>query len=130
EARVGALERGGLRVGDVAGDVLQRVGLRLQAGDRGGERVENTHDKVSSRGRRDGARGVRVVAAVSSGRPRKPPPSAVPPYFQWVIRAPPAAGREPAGADLPSDGKNCRVYPAGRKWAAAIRMRWRPSNSS
>ena len=43
EARVDALEGGGLRVSDVAGDVLQGIGLRAQACDGGGESAENTH---------------------------------------------------------------------------------------
>ena len=47
EARVDALERGGLRVGDVAGDVFQREGLRAHAGHRGGESAEDTHDIFS-----------------------------------------------------------------------------------
>ncbi len=45
EAGVGALVGGGLRVRDVAGDVLQREGLRLHAGHRGREGVEDTHSR-------------------------------------------------------------------------------------
>ncbi len=48
EARVDALERSRLRVRDVAGDVLQRVGLRTQACDRRGESAKNTHYIVSN----------------------------------------------------------------------------------
>ena len=49
EARVGLLEAGGLRVRDVAGDVLQRERLRLQAPDSGRERIEKTHDCLQLR---------------------------------------------------------------------------------
>ena len=48
EAGVDALERGGLRIGDVAGDVLERVGLRPHPRDRGGESTEDTHDLISN----------------------------------------------------------------------------------
>jgi hypothetical protein len=48
ERRGRALEPDGLRVGDVAGDVLQREGLRLQTRNRSGERVEDTHDEAFS----------------------------------------------------------------------------------
>ncbi len=48
EAGVDALERGGLRIGDVAGNVFQRVGLRLDAADRSGQCTEDTHDVFSN----------------------------------------------------------------------------------
>src|SRR5262249_15954988 len=35
---------GGLRVGDIAGDVLQRIRLRTQPGHRGSKSIEDTHD--------------------------------------------------------------------------------------
>jgi hypothetical protein len=44
ELGVDALEPGRLRVRDVAGDVLQRVGLRAQPGDGGRKSVEDTHE--------------------------------------------------------------------------------------
>ena len=44
EAGILALEAGRLRVGDVAGDVLEREGLRAHAGDGGGEGAENSHN--------------------------------------------------------------------------------------
>ncbi len=47
ERGIDALERGGLRVGDVARDVFQRVGVRAEATDRGSESAEDTHDIFS-----------------------------------------------------------------------------------
>src|SRR5690606_32875712 len=43
EARVHALERGRLRVGDIAGYVFKRERLRAHAGDGGAESAEDTH---------------------------------------------------------------------------------------
>ncbi len=48
EAGVDPLEGGGLGVGDVAGDVFQRIGLCAQARNGGGECAEKTHDIVSN----------------------------------------------------------------------------------
>ena len=48
EAGVDALVADGRGVRDVAGDVLQREGLRLQAAHRSIERVEDTHNIVST----------------------------------------------------------------------------------
>ena len=47
KAGVDALERRGLRVGDVARDVFQRVGLRAEAADRRRKSAEDTHDIFS-----------------------------------------------------------------------------------
>src|SRR5438552_1263354 len=47
EAGVDPLEGGGLRVGDVAGNVFQRIGLRAQARNGRGESAEDTHDIFS-----------------------------------------------------------------------------------
>jgi hypothetical protein len=47
KAGVDPLEGGGLRVGDVAGYVFQRIGLRAQARDRGRKSAEDTHDMFS-----------------------------------------------------------------------------------
>ena len=47
ERGVDALERRGLRVGDVARDVFQRVGVGAETADRGGESAEDTHDMFS-----------------------------------------------------------------------------------
>ena len=48
EAGVDPLERGGLRVRDVAGDVFQRIGVRPQARNGRGESAEDTHYIVSN----------------------------------------------------------------------------------
>ncbi len=48
EAGIDALVADGRGIRDVAGDVLQRVGLRLQAAHRGIERIEDTHNIVST----------------------------------------------------------------------------------
>ena len=48
EAGIDALVADGRGVRDVAGNVLQREGLRLQAAHRGIERVEDTHNIVST----------------------------------------------------------------------------------
>ena len=48
EGGVDALVAGGRGVRDVAGNVLQREGLRLQAADRGVQCVEDTHNIVST----------------------------------------------------------------------------------
>ena len=66
EARVGFLVARGLRVGDVAGNVLQRIGLRLQTGDGGSQRIENTHDIISDSDSERGAAGHKRAAAISS----------------------------------------------------------------
>ena len=47
ERGIDALERRGLRVGDVTRDVFQRVGVSAKAADRGGESAEDTHDIFS-----------------------------------------------------------------------------------
>ena len=47
EGGVDALERRGLRVGDVARDVFQRVGVGAEAADRGRKSAEDTHDIFS-----------------------------------------------------------------------------------
>ena len=52
EAGAYALVSGGLRVGDVAGDVLERKGLRLQTRHRSIESIEDTHNIVSNSIRR------------------------------------------------------------------------------
>src|ERR1043166_9747246 len=64
ELGIDALERRGLRVGDVAGNVLQRIRLRAQTGDRGRKSVENTHDSFSTRDP-SGRRAERAQAAIS-----------------------------------------------------------------
>ena len=72
EARVHPLERGGLRIGDVAGDVFEREGLRPHARDRGGESTEDTHKLQlrSQPARRRCDNGRTFVAAVASPVPR------------------------------------------------------------
>ena len=48
KARVHPLERGGLRIGDVARDVFERERLRPHPRDRGRECTEDTHDMISN----------------------------------------------------------------------------------
>ena len=48
EARVHPLERGGLRIGDVSGNVFEREGLRPHARDCGRKSTEDTHDIFSN----------------------------------------------------------------------------------
>ena len=50
EARIDALERRRLRVGDVARDVFERERLRPHASDRRSESPEDTHDLISNCG--------------------------------------------------------------------------------
>ena len=72
EAGVDALEGGGLRVGDVAGDVFERERLRAHTRHRGGECAENTHDIVSNcvpGGRPEGSRQIGRNIAISVASP-------------------------------------------------------------
>ena len=57
ETGVDAFERRGLRIGDVAGDVLQRKRLRPHSRHRRGESTENTHDLFSTMVRADARNG-------------------------------------------------------------------------
>src|SRR6185437_11720134 len=61
-----ALVASGLGVRDVAGDVLQRKGLRLQTTDRRIQCVENTHDIVSNSIRAASRRSAKTTAAVGN----------------------------------------------------------------
>src|SRR5262249_4299852 len=46
ETRVHAFEGGGLRIGDVAGNVFERERLRAQTRHCGGESAKDTHDLI------------------------------------------------------------------------------------
>ena len=84
EAGVDALERGRLRIGDVAGDVFQREGLRAHARHGGGECAENTHNSSSTDARADAIapRGRNI-----GGASQAPCQANYATLFQWVRRS-------------------------------------------
>ena len=104
EARVETLEAGRLRVGDVAGDVLKREGLRSHAGDGGGEGAENSHNSspLATGRKRNNA----PLAAIHRRLRCKPRASRKLKLYECVMK--PGLGLNRAGCAAP--GNNCRAF--------------------